>query len=308
MNIIDKALESRQLSQNSINLYKRNLLKLNDNKPIKSFNFLKNKEEILNKIKELKPTTQRSYIISICSVLRDIPKYKKMYEEYFELLKDFNNDLKVNTDKSEKQEKNWISQEEVLSVHKKLKEDVINLLQKKRKIDKAVSNKLFLNYMILSLYTLINPRRNKDYSLMKIASNTDDENYNYLMIDKKNTMKFILNKYKTDKKYHSVEIDVPDDLKEVIQLYLKYHPLKAELKKKDYDMPFLVDEQGKGLKNSTEITKILNKIFGMKISSSMLRNIFLTDKYGDVMEELKKDTKAMATSVDVEMNTNIKED
>jgi len=281
-------------------------LKLNDNKPIKSFNFLKNKEEILNKIKELKPTTQRSYIISICSVLRDIPKYKKMYEEYFELLKDFNNDLKVNTDKSEKQEKNWISQEEVLSVHKKLKEDVMNLLQKKRKIDKTVFNKL-LNYTILSLYTLINPRRNKDYSLMKIASNTDDENYNYLMIDKKNTMKFLLNKYKTDKKYHSVEIDVPDDLKEVIQLYLKYHPLKAELKKKDYDIPFLVDEQGKGFKNRTEITKILNKIFGKKISSSMLRNIFLTDKYGNVMEELKKDTKAMATSVDVAMNNYIKE-
>jgi len=161
--------------------------------------------------------------------------------------------------------------------------------------------------MILSLYTLINPRQNKDYSLMKIASNTDDENYDYLMIDKKNTMKFLLNKYKTDKKYHSVEIDVPDDLKEVIQLYLKYHPLKAELKKKDYDIPFLVDEQGKGFKNRTEITKILNKIFGKKISSSMLRNIFLTDKYGNVMEELKKDSKAMATSVDVAMNNYIKE-
>jgi len=307
MNIIDKALESRQLSQNSINLYKRNLLKLNDNKPIKSFNFLKNKEEILSKIKELKPTTQRSYIISICSVLRDIPKYKKMYDEYFELLKEFNNELKVNTDKSEKQEKNWISQEEVLSVHKKLKEDVINLLKKKRKIDKAVFNKL-LHYTILSLYTLINPRRNKDYSLMKISSNTEDENHNYLIIDKNNTMKFILNKYKTDKKYHYVNIDIPDDLKEVIQLYLKYHPLKAELKKKEYDIPFLVDEQGKALKNSTEITKILNKIFGKKISSSMLRNIFLTDKYSNVIEELKKDTSAMGTSVGTAMNNYIKED
>ena len=307
MNKIDNALESRQLSQNSINLYKRNLLKLNDNKPIKSFNFLKNKEEILNKIKELKPTTQRSYIISICSVLRDIPKYKKMYEEYFELLKDFNNDLKVNTDKSEKQEKNWISQEEVLSVHKKLKEDVMNLLQKKRKIDKAVFNKL-LNYMILSLYTLINPRRNKDYSLMKIASNTDDENYNYLMIDKKNTMKFLLNKYKTDKKYHSVEIDVPDTLKEVIQSYLKYHPLKGELKNNEYDIPFLVDEKGKALKNSTEITKILNKIFGKKISSSLLRNIFLTEKYSDIVEELKKDTQNMGTSVNTALNNYIKQD
>jgi len=244
MNIIDKALESRQLSQNSINLYKRNLLKLNDNKPLKSFNFLKNKEDIMNKIKELKPTTQRSYIISICSVLRDIPKYKKMYKEYFELLKDFNNELKVNTDKTEKQVKNWISQDEVLSVHKKMKEDVMNLLTKKRKIDKATFNKL-LNYVILSLYTLINPRRNKDYSLMKIASNTEDDNHNYLIIDKKKKMKFILNKYKTEKKYHSVEIEVPDDLKEVIELYLKYHPLKSELKKKEFDIPFLVDETGK---------------------------------------------------------------
>ena len=74
---IDEALSNRQLSENSKNLYKRNLLKLNDNKPIKHFNFLKNKEGVIDKIKTLKPTTQRSYIISICSILRDIPKFKK---------------------------------------------------------------------------------------------------------------------------------------------------------------------------------------------------------------------------------------
>jgi len=189
MDFIDKTLESRQLSQKSINLYKRNLFKLNDNKPVKSFHFLKNKEDILEKIKDLKPTTQRSYIISIFSDLRDIPKYKKFYDEYFELLKEYNNDLKVNTDKSEKQEKNWISQEAVLEVHKKLKEEVNYLLQKKRKIDKSTFHKL-LNFMILSLYTLISPRRNKDYSLMKISSDTDDDNYNYLVTDKKNNYNF----------------------------------------------------------------------------------------------------------------------
>ena len=41
------------------------------------------------------------------------------------------------------------------------------------------------------------------------------------------------------------------------------------------------------MKISTEITKILNKISNKKNSSSMLRNIFLTDKYTDVMTELK---------------------
>ena len=48
MDLIDNALKNRQLSQNSINLYKRNLLKLNDNKPIKNFNFLRNKEGVID--------------------------------------------------------------------------------------------------------------------------------------------------------------------------------------------------------------------------------------------------------------------
>ena len=103
--LIDNALKNRQLSENSINLYKRNLLKLNDNKPIKNFIFLRNKEGVIDKIKNLKPTTQRSYIISICSFLRDNPKFKKIYDEYFILLKEFNNNLKVNTDKSETKKK-----------------------------------------------------------------------------------------------------------------------------------------------------------------------------------------------------------
>ena len=303
---IDEALSNRQLSENSKNLYKRNLLKLNDNKEIKNFNFLKNKDEVLTKIKDLKPTTQRSYFISICSILRDNTKMKKTYDEYFELLKSYNDTLRVNNEKSTTQEKNWITQEEVLKVHKTLKEDIENSLSKKRKIDKQLFKKL-LNYMILSLYTLIQPRRNKDYSLMRISSNMDDTNFNYLVIDKKNNMKFILNNYKTEKKYHSVEIDIPDELKQVILLYLKYHPLKLELKNKEFNIPFLV-EDGKELKTSTEITKILNKIFDKKISSSMLRNIFLTSKYGDLVNELKEDTKIMGTSSGVALNNYIKTD
>ena len=320
INKIDEALSNRQLSENSKNLYKRNLLKLNDNKEIKNFNFLKNKDEVLTKIKDLKPTTQRSYIISICSILRDNTKMKKTYDEYFELLKSYNDTLRVNNEKSTTQEKNWITQEEVLKVHKTLKEDIENSLSKKRKIDKQLFKKL-LNYMILSLYTLIQPRRNKDYSLMRISSNMDDTNFNYLVIeksrsdfrnprggfDKKNNMKFILNNYKTEKKYHSVEIDIPDDLKQVILLYLKYHPLKLELKNKEFNIPFLV-EDGKELKTSTEITKILNKIFDKKISSSMLRSIFLTSKYGDLVNELKEDTKIMGTSSGVALNNYIKTD
>ena len=35
---------------------------------------------------------------------------------------------------------------------------------------------------------------------MKISSNVENDNFNYLVIDKKLNMKFTLNKYKNDKK------------------------------------------------------------------------------------------------------------
>ena len=306
--IIDKALSNRQLSEQSLNLYKRNLTKLNKNKPIKNFNFLKNKEEILGIIKDLKPTTQRSYIISVCSVLRDNAKYKKLYLEYFELLKQSNNDLKVNTDKSESQKENWISSEEIDNIYETKKKDILDKIGNKRKIDTSLFDEL-TNFLILSLYTLIQPRRNKDYALMKLSHNKEDDNFNYVSMDKKTKKAmFILNKYKTDKKYHSVEIDIPNTLKEILILYLKFHPHRNQLQEPNYDFHLLVDKQGEPFKNSTEITKRLNKIFDRKISSSLLRNIYLTGKYSGVMEELQKDTKAMSTSVSTAMNNYIKQD
>ena len=131
----------------------------------------------------------------------------------------------MNTGKSETQEKNWITQIEVLDIQTKIKEEVLILLNKKRKIEEEGFNKL-LNFMVLSSYTLISLRRNKTYSLLKISSYVENDNFNYLVIVKKLKMNFILNKYKIDKKYHSINIDIHDPLEEVIILYLKYHPLK----------------------------------------------------------------------------------
>jgi len=45
------------------------------------------------------------------------------------------------------------------------------------------------------------------------------------------------------------------------------------------------------------------KFFGKSIGSSMLRNLYLSNKYGGMVKELKKDTKNMATSVDVALST-----
>jgi hypothetical protein len=44
---------------------------------------------------------------------------------------------------------------------------------------------------------------------------------------------------------------------------------------------------------SQDITRLLNTIFGISIGSSMLRNMYLSNKYSGIVEDLKNDTKNM---------------
>ena len=90
---------------------------------------------------------------------------------------------------------------------------------------------------------------------------------------------------------------MPDELEDLLKVYLQYHPHAKEMKKKSFEpVPLLMSQDGKAIDTSTEMTRTLNKIFGKKIGSSLLRNIFLTDKYKDTKEELEQDVKAMGTS------------
>jgi hypothetical protein len=248
-------------------------------------------------IKDYKPTTQRSYIIAICTVLKN-SKHQDLYNIYFEMLSNFNNQLKVRTDKSEKQEKNWLSNDNIDKISNELKSKVVKKVRNKEEYN------ILLNYLVLSLYTLHPPRRNIDYSLMKISSSMNDDKFNYLDMDKE---QLIFNNYKTQGKYNSVIVSINNEVMKVISLYLSNHPEKSKLKNKNYNVHFLKSFYNEDIKASQEITRILNKILGKNIGSSMLRNMYLTNKYGDMVEELKEDTKSMSTSVGVALNNYIKD-
>ena len=105
---------------------------------------------------------------------------------YFEILSKFNNDLKVRTDKTDKQEKIWLSNDNINDISKDLKSKVV-----KRVRNNEDYNNL-LNYLVLSLYTLHPPRRNVDYSLMKISNNMNDDKYNYIDLKKDNLYLIII--------------------------------------------------------------------------------------------------------------------
>lgn len=299
MDFLNQLFNQREISDSSKALYIRNLIKLNDGNTIENLKFLNNTSDIMKKIMHLKPTTQRSYVIAICSILKVDNKDESLYNKYFQLLQDMNSSLKVNTNKTESQKDAWVKPEKIDEIFNELKSKIPKKFNTKKDYDNL------LNYVLLSLYYLQAPRRNNDYALMKISNDTSDKKFNYL--DMKNK-KFIFNNYKTAKTYNEMIVDINDDLYKVLKLYMSNHPNKNKLKNKNYNFHLLVDSSGEPYDKSNQITKLLNKIFNGKVGVSMLRNIYLTSKYGNVMKELEKDVKSMSTSQSVALDNYIKKD
>lgn len=291
---IEELFKCKDLTKSSIDSYKAKLKKLNENKPVKNLNFLNNIDNIKEIIKDYKPNTQRNYIIAATSILKcslNQNKTKKteiLYNEYSKILDEYNTNLKDQTAMTETENANWINKDEL--------ENVYNDLKNGYKDNKQT----YQNYLLLSLYYLQPPRRNRDYQLLKIASKYSDNlsnEFNYFDIKRK---KFIFNNYKTAKKYNRQEVDINDELFNIIQSYIRSFKLK--------DGDFLLNDlkTNEPYKNTNSITLLLNRIFKKKIGASMLRKMYLTNKFGDKNKELIEAAANMATSTGVIQTNYIK--
>lgn len=300
---LENKFNNKNISSSSIRMYIRNLEKLNDDQPLKNIKFLDDVDYITKQLEGYKKNTIKNYIISICSTLNVTDNKNKTYDKYYKILCDLNKEIKQNDKegvKNETQAKNWMTWEEVKQIHDNLKDDVAKFKNLKE-LNIHKYNKL-LSYLILSLYVALPPKRNQDWTLMKISnSNNNDANYNYLNL--KNN-EFIFNKYKTYKKNGELIEKIPEDLLQVIKVYLKYHPLYKNNKKSN--PYFLVYYDGSPLSSVNSITRILNNIFNKKIGSSMLRHIFLSSKFGNTVEEMKQTAEKMGHNINTAIDVYIK--
>jgi len=296
-------MSKREISETSKNIYTRNILRLNDGNEIKNYNFLKKTDNIMNKINHLKPNSQRTYLISIVSTIKGLKGFEKEFKIYYNKMMELNKELKVNNEKSESQTENWISQDEVKEIFNKYSEKVEPLLKLKKVNEKQWDD--ILDFVVLSLYILNQPRRNKDYQLMKVIKSSknlseDYKDFNYYIPSES---KFLFYNYKTQGTYNLQEVNVNDHLQKILLQFLKLHPLR-----KDKNFFLLVDYDGEELKQINCITRILNKIFKKKIGVSALRGIYLTDKFKKPLEELKEKATAMGTSSGTISDTYVKLD
>ena len=134
-----------------------------------------------------------------------------------------------------------------------------------------------MEFLLMSLLCgiVMPPRLSLDFSEMKIR-NYDAKTDNYFKGNK-----FFFNKYKTVKTYGIQSLEIPKELNKVLKKWIK-------INENDY---MIYSSNGKKL-TPPQITRVLNKIFGKNISTSMLRHIYLTNIYKDVPQINKMESLA----------------
>jgi len=238
--------------------------------------FNKEEKEIMEFLKE-KPAQTRKSILSALFVLTGNEAYREL------MLKDcgvVNNQYKEQK-KSTKEAENWISTEDIRKIYDGLLEKVSSMFKRNLVGDYQTIIQFWL-VALLGGVAGIPPRRSLDYGAMKIRNyNPKEDNYY-------KAGKFYFNRYKTADKYGLQTIDVPKDLQALLKKWIKIN-----------DTDYLLFSSNKKPLSSPQITRILNKIFGKKVSVDMCRHIYLTNLYKDVpaLSQMEKTASEMSHSL-----------
>jgi integrase len=288
------------IKESTIKNYLRNIRKIskelfNSDKP--SIMYFMDHESVLDYIDRIaNPFSRKTICTSILVLLGSNKEFsdeiKLKYSEYHAKLSLLHDKIYNENVKSNKEESNWITREEIYELIKKLKSKTNNKNLTPRQIVDT-----YQQHLVLNLYTQLPPIRN-DYADVKIVQNSFDEkcidtNYNYIVIDEKI---LVLCNYKTAKYYGTKKIPLPDPLMELI---IEYQKIKKDLLGYSGDF-LLINTTNKTQMNTNTLTKYLNKIFSpKKVSSTILRKVYLSEKYPITysMSEMQADAAVMGHNI-----------
>ncbi len=266
MEIAKEILKKRgNLHEKSVKTYSSVLKSIMKDLEMTDVKDLDKTKEVLKYLQEM-PPNKRKTRLSALFVLTENDKYKT------QMLKDineYNNGVKKRQ-KTEIESDNWIDKKDIITLYEKMKKDAYSLMRKKDLKMKDLQE--IQNFIMLALFVLIPPRRALDFVEMKIKD-VDKSKDNYLQ-----GTKLVFNTYKTSKSKGQQVVDVPKELKTILSKWIKINPT-------DF---LLFDAKGNKL-SSVKVNQRFNKIMDKpNFSVNMFRKVFLTDKYGETMKEMKE--------------------
>lgn len=280
------------IKDSTIKMYESNLNKLKSMFDSDDFKFLKDFDKVMDKLETKHFTTIRNYLNAIIIYLMAINSDKKqdtLLKKYGDKRDELNQqyeDEQTSGKISEKQSKNFVPLEDVVDMINKMGNDLKGF--KKREL--TAKDKMLLQIYIIFQIHIRLPMRNdlaEMEAITKRAYNKlsleNKKAKNYLVVEK-GKMFMVLNKFKTSSKYEELKFDVPKDLEKLLRAYLKINGMGVLFK----------SSTGKTLSRnqiSQLLIKYSKRYIGKSISTTMLRKIVLSDKFG----ELKKEQEKMAS-------------
>jgi len=320
MKITDfKLSQGKDLKESSTKMYIGNIMKLsrhlNEGKLVDGYEWLMDIESVKKKLKEkgLAMTSIRNFMNTAILYLQINEAGKDIIDKYMmyrDELNDKYEEIAATGKFSESQSKAYITMDELHKFIESIAKDLKSFkLKDKLKSNQSLINKekhLLQIYLVLNIHAEV-PMRN-DLAGTRVVkkdvfdnmSQEEQKKGNYLVHNRLN-MFLYLNDYKTDKVYKSKKIDLSKDLRKVVNFYLKFNEGNEYLLTKLDGEPKSKNNLTQDLRN--ESLKRLNKA----ISTTMLRKIYLTDKYSDLKNELKKDNDNMMHSMKTALTHYVKD-
>jgi len=298
------------LSDKSLKVYNNTINKiLKDLDGCDDLECLKDTKKVIKYLdsKDVSFLTKRNYYNTIIVFLQAKNKPEniiKIYQDKRDKLNDEYTEFQKSGKKSEKQEKSWATLDELNDVKNKLRIETDKINKKDDYTKKDLQT--VQNYFILTFY-LNTPLRN-DLNNTKVIklnqynklSEKEKKESNYMVYGSKNFLS--LSQYKTAKKYGLKKIDLSNDIIKAFRLwYDKFNPNKEYL---------LINLNTKEPMTSHQLTLTLTKLFkkylNKNISTTMLRHIVLSEKFGDVKQEMKEMADKMGHDVNTQQNIYVK--
>jgi hypothetical protein len=275
--IIQQIKDSRNITESSLNLYKRNIKRLinesgSDNPDIFT------SDATLAKLMVASNNTLASYIASCLVVLGlDKTKNRDRLEELNARLKEVNKNIKNG---SHRKNKEVADLEDVIKLADKLR---VHFFKTKLTYSEAS------DALLMSLYTLLPPSRSETFANLEIytgKNKPEDNTKNYLWIKNKSSVFLVLNSFKTVKTHGAVIEQITD--KVLVKMLVKFVD--------DFKTKYLFESKKKGesikasdvSRNLVRLTKDIGAL-----SSSSMRHLYLSKKYSKVMNDLDKDASFM---------------
>ena len=214
-------------------------------------------EPSMEKLMELSLPSRKTASMAIIHKMRELEKFSQEEIDVFgKVAKDariLDNLKRVNRPATEQEQENVIRWENVISIR--------NQLENNRNI--SIQN--HIKYIMLCLFTYLPPNRGEIYINCYINQKIDDES-NTLDIPNK---KFIIRKHKTSHRKGGYEIYLESPLIDILTEW-------SDITKR-YNNRLLFVKDGQPMSSKIFTEKMYN-IFNKKISTDMLRKIYITQK------------------------------